>query len=154
MAHYFCDSSAIVKRYVAETGTGWVIALTSPAIGNTVYLARITGVEVVSAITRRLRRGALIPTDAQQAIYNFRADLPNDFAFVEVTPLLTASAMNLAERHGLRGYDAVQLAAALQIQQGRLTANLSNVTFLSADAALNAAAQAEGLAVDNPNAHP
>ena len=50
--------------------------------------------------------------------------------------------------------DAVQLAAALEINTQRIQAGLPPVTLLSADAELNAAALAEGLAVDNPNDHP
>ncbi len=34
MAGYFCDSSAIVKRYISETGTGWIIGLLRPAAKN------------------------------------------------------------------------------------------------------------------------
>lgn len=32
MAAYFLDTSTVVKRYVHETGTAWVQALTDPAI--------------------------------------------------------------------------------------------------------------------------
>jgi hypothetical protein len=54
---FFCDSSAIVKRYVKEIGTPWVLSLVAPAAGNRIYVARITSVEVVSAVTRRQRGG-------------------------------------------------------------------------------------------------
>jgi hypothetical protein len=50
---YFCDASGIAKRYLQETGTAWVQSLADPAAGNRIYLARITGVEVISAVTRR-----------------------------------------------------------------------------------------------------
>jgi hypothetical protein len=56
---FFCDSSAIVKRYVNEIGTPWVLSLLAPAAGNRIYVARITSVEVVSAVTRRQRGGSL-----------------------------------------------------------------------------------------------
>jgi len=69
---------------------------------------------------------------------------------VAITPRLIARAMDLAEVHALRGYDAMQLAAALQANVRRRTP----ITFVSADVALNAAATAEGLPVDDPNAHP
>ena len=39
---YFPDSSALAKRYIAETGSGWVQTLTDPAAANTIYVARIT----------------------------------------------------------------------------------------------------------------
>lgn len=38
-----------------------------------------------------------------------------DIARVEVTPKLVARAGDLAERHALRGYDALHLASALEI---------------------------------------
>ena len=52
MAVYFFDSSAIVKRYLNERGTAWVTGLADPATGNRVYVARIAGAEVISAMTR------------------------------------------------------------------------------------------------------
>jgi hypothetical protein len=38
---YFFDSSAVVKRYVAELGSPWVIQILDPAQGNRVYLERV-----------------------------------------------------------------------------------------------------------------
>lgn len=151
---YFFDSSGIVKRYVSERGTTWVIGVTAPATGNRIYVARITGVEVVSAITRRSRSRSLSASDAQTAISQFRFDFQNQYRIVEITPSLITRAMSLAETHALRGYDAVQLAAALEVNTRRLALRMPPLTFISADAALNAAATAEGLTVDDPNLHP
>lgn len=53
MADYFLDSSALVKRYVQETGTAWVRGLTRRNARHDLYVARITAVEVTSAIARR-----------------------------------------------------------------------------------------------------
>ena len=47
MAVYFCDSSAIVKRYVREVGTGWVLGIVDPTAGHRIYVAGVTAVEVV-----------------------------------------------------------------------------------------------------------
>jgi len=68
MASYFLDSSGLVKRYVAEVGTAWVSSLMDPATGNLLYVARVTGVEVVSALTRRARGGSLSATHAAAAV--------------------------------------------------------------------------------------
>jgi hypothetical protein len=57
VAVYFLDTSAVVKGYELETGTAWVQALTSPAAGNVLCIARITRPEAVAAITRRERGG-------------------------------------------------------------------------------------------------
>ncbi len=79
MAVYVVDSSALVKRYVRETGTAWVRGLTDPAAGHIFYIAGITGVEVVSALTRQTRSGALAPTDAAQALAQFRQDFAHQY---------------------------------------------------------------------------
>ena len=153
MSIYFFDSSAIVKRYVPETGSAWVQSLTDPAIGNLLYLVRITGAEVVSAVTRRQKRGQITAADAASSLAAFRRDFTLGFLTVEVLPPLVESAMDLAERHGLRGYDSVQLAAALALRDLCLASGLPAPIFIAADAELNAAATAEGLVVDNPNSH-
>ena len=154
MAVYFLDSSAVVKRYVSESGTAWILNLTDPVVSNQLHLVRITGVEVVSAITRRTRGTSLSITDAATALSDFRYDFSRAYRIVEITASLIGHAMQLAETHALRGYDAVQLAAALDVQAYWLALNMPVLTLVSADIALNAAAIAEGLAVDDPNAHP
>ncbi len=40
MTVYYFDSSAIVKRYISETGTAWVISIVDPAMGNRIYRAK------------------------------------------------------------------------------------------------------------------
>jgi hypothetical protein len=73
---------------------------------------------------------------------------------VEVTPSLVADAMRSARTHGLRTYDAVQLAAAHEANRIYRTAGLGPVTLVSSDRDLNAAAVAEGIAVEDPTTHP
>jgi predicted nucleic acid-binding protein len=61
MTTYYLDASALSKRYVQESGTTWVRTLVDPAAGHTLLTARITMVEIYSALTRRKREGS-IPT--------------------------------------------------------------------------------------------
>lgn len=154
MAACFFDSSALVKRYAREIGSAWVIGITGPATGNSIHIVRVTGVEVISAITRQQRGGHIPVADATNAILDFRHDFSSEYQITEVTGDLVHHAMALAEAYGLRGYDAVQLAAALKVNAYSLVQGAPAVTLVSADAALNAAAIAEGLTVDNPNWHP
>jgi len=109
MVAYFFDSSALAKRYVTETGTRWIQSLTDPAAGNSVYVACITLVELVAAISRRRKNGDLTPADADAALADLRADFVSDYQVIEVTAALVAQAEALAERLALRRYDAVQL---------------------------------------------
>jgi hypothetical protein len=83
----------------------------------------------------------------------FRHDFTTEYRVVEITPALILTAMALAETHTLRSYDAVQLAAAVEVNVQCVALGVA-LTLISADAALNAAAMAEGLAVDDPNSHP
>jgi hypothetical protein len=152
MAAFFCDSSAIVKRYIAETGSAWISATTDPK-NNRAYVARIAFVEVISAITRRETGKQISTTDADKARSQFEQDYLNEFQKVEITEVLINEAANLAKKYALRGYDAIQLAAALITEKERLAVGLPSLTLLSADTDLNAAAVSEGLTVDNPNNH-
>ena len=154
MAGFFCDSSAIVKRYVNETGSNFVDGLADLKSGNVILLARITRVEVVAAIARRLKNGSVSTADAQNAVAAFQHDLTNNYFTVEITPVLLSVAMSLATKNALRGYDAVQLAAVLEANDERLANGLPPLTLVSADTDLNTAAQAEGLNVENPNNYP
>jgi hypothetical protein len=61
--------------------------------------------------------------------------------------------MALAETHAIRGYDAVQLAAAVEVRAASLAAG-TTMTLISADLSLNTAAVAEGVSVEDPNLHP
>ena len=67
---------------------------------------------------------------------------------------MVAQAMDFAQSRFLRGYDAVQLVVAWELQTRRRALGLPALTLVSADDDLNAAATAEGLTVDNPHSHP
>ena len=84
----------------------------------------------------------------------FRQHLSMEYNVIEVSEMLSESAMRLAEKHGLRGCDSIQLASALEANSSYLSAGLKGAEFISSDAELNAAALIEGLVVSNPNAHP
>jgi predicted nucleic acid-binding protein len=153
MAAYFLDTSALVKRYAAETGTAWVTGMIAPAASNHILVGRITGVETVAAISRKRKGNLLSPSDAAAALATFRKELGGLFLIVEITAALLTAATDLAERYALRGYDAVQLAAALEASGERRRLNLPPLTLVTADKELLAAGATEGLTVEDPNNH-
>ena len=81
---YFLDSSAIIKRYVSETGSVFVENLTNLKSGNLILLARITQDEVASAFYRRLKGGSLTQTDTDDALKLFQYDLGNNYFVIEI----------------------------------------------------------------------
>ena len=103
---------------------------------------------------RRARRGEVSVADAVAAVSDLQSHLRSGYTPVYVTDSLVQLAIDLVQRHPLRGYDAVQLASALQVNAGCAALGIPAPIFVSADNNLNAAAAAEGLAVDDPNAHP
>jgi predicted nucleic acid-binding protein len=154
VAAYFLDSSALVKRYVNETGSIWVQAITAPQTGNKLIIARITWVEVLSALARLQREGNLPPTNVTKAVQAFQYHLDTQYQVVELDRPLAQAAGQLVQRHPLRAYDSVQLASALKLQPAFARATSASLTFVSADNRLISVAQTEGLLTDNPNNYP
>lgn len=150
----YLDSSGIVKRYIRETGTAWIQSLCSPASSPSLYTAHVTGAEAMAALMRRTRRGEITAADSAAAIADLQNHLRAEYIPVFITEPLIQRAMGLTKIYRLRGYDAIQLAAALELSGALAALGLPSPLFISADNDLNAAASAEGLAVDNPNIHP
>jgi predicted nucleic acid-binding protein len=154
MAVYFVDTSALVKRYVAEVGSSWLIGVTDPAAGNSCWLAAITRVEVVAAFYLRARTGSLSLANAWLAERQFRHELQTHYRRVGLQARILNRAMRLVRDHPLRAADAMQLGCALYLQARQAAAGLPPPILLSADHNLNRAAAAEGMSFDDPNSHP
>jgi uncharacterized protein len=151
VAAYFSDSRALVKRYVNEQGSMWVEATTDPDSGAHVYMAAITGVEVIAALSRKRKGNLVSPQDASAAIVRFQQDFADEYRVIGVGDAVITRSMAIAEAHGLRGYDAVQLGAALETNGRRVELGASHLTLVTGDTELITAAIAEGLMTDNPN---
>ncbi|MBE9013406.1 type II toxin-antitoxin system VapC family toxin [Pseudanabaenaceae cyanobacterium LEGE 13415] len=154
MTVYFLDSSALVKRYIPEMGTFWIRQLCDPNHQNNLFIARITWVEVLSALARRQREGFITSSNVTQIISIFATHLTQQYRVLEIDRTLADLAGNLVTQYSLRAYDAVQLAAALKLKATLNQAQLPDPVFLTADQRLLAIAQSAGLPCDNPNQHP
>lgn len=154
MLPLFLDTSALVKRYVHETGSSWLRALTDPTAGNPCWLATLTRVELAAALYRRVRMGTLTSVQAARALRVFRGDLRTHFQRGVLNATVLNRAMQLVRTYPLRAYDALQLASVLYLHRQRIALGQLPLILLSADQDLNRAAIAEGLLVDDPNQHP
>ncbi|MDQ2830949.1 MAG: type II toxin-antitoxin system VapC family toxin [Chloroflexota bacterium] len=154
MATYYLDTSALVKRYAREQGTRWITALTDPILGHNLYTVQLTGPEMIAALFRKVRTGAITLADATRAGTDFRQDWQTQYLVLNVTETLIEHAMSLAQAHGLRGFDAVHLATALAVHDLHRSLQLPAITFVSADIDQHQAAATEGLLVEDPNAYP
>lgn len=116
MNAYYFDSSAVVKRFSNKTGSNFVIDLFKPSNNNTIYISEIALVEVVSAVSRQKRGGFLNQDQADKAIKRFRRIFQLHLKKLALDIALIEKASDLSETHYLRGYDAIQLASALEVQ--------------------------------------
>jgi predicted nucleic acid-binding protein len=135
---HFLDTSALVKRYVAEAGSPEVRRVFRA--GSPIAVARISYAELAAAVSRRRRDGEL-PEEVYDSILG---RLDDDFAkvvVVEIRAAIVERVPELVRRHPLRGYDAVQLAAALSLRAR------GAVDLWAADGVLIRAATAEGFRV-------
>ena len=136
----YLDSSALAKRYLVETGSEDVRQWIEGAELTATSL--ITRAEVTAAITRAVRMGVLEEQSARRMIDEFRTDWVS-LNRIPVTETLVARADRLACEFGLRGYDAVHLAATLTWQE-----NLNfPVTLATFDKELADAARQSGLGI-------
>lgn len=106
-------------------------------------------VEVPSALWRKCRSGELSDTDAATLCAAFEIDyagtpdVPARFLVLSLPSSLLEDAARLVALHGLRAYDALQLASA----RGAREADPACDTFACTDTTLRAAAAAEGFAL-------
>ena len=133
----YLDTSALVKLYVEEAGTTAVIVRVQQA--TAVVTARVTYAEARAAFARHRREGALRAVDLRRVVRELDAEW-GSYGVVEVSDPVVRRAGALAERHALRGYDAVQLAAALDVRRAG-----ADVQFVAFDARLCRAARREDL---------
>ena len=136
MIRYF-DASALVKRYVRESGSEAVRVLL--AEGNPAT-SRLSEVEVASALVRRCHEGSISQNERDRALKALRKDCASLF-IVELTGEVTSSALDLLIRYRLRAGDAVQLASCLQLRE--LAG--AGVELVAYDDRLADAAEREGL---------
>ena len=151
---YFLDTSALVKRYVPEIGSDWILSITDPATNSDLVISQITWVELHSAFARRLRDGSLSAERFDLIGQKVREDFENEYRIIDVDRTLIETAAELVMQHPLRAYDAVQLASALRFQSTLVLVPETQLVFVSADNRLLNIAQSAGLTIDNPNNYP
>lgn len=137
MSTYF-DTSTIVKLLVEEPGSLdaemiWLTAQEREAVA----LVAVEASAALAAAARARRLSTRAHSDAKHAL----GVLLEELDLIAVSDDLIDDAAHLAEAHGLRGYDAVHLAAARAIGAQVLS---------SADQDLCRAAQELGMHVANP----
>ncbi len=134
----YVDTSTLIKLLIDEVGTAEAAAIwDEPDVLATV---RVTHVEARAALAAAQRQRRISPTVFRSAITGLEM-LWSQVSVVEIDDDLMRLAGDLATTHGLRGYDAVHLAAAHLVGAD---------VFSSADRRLCEAAGSAGFYVANP----
>ncbi|CAK0756102.1 putative PIN domain-containing protein [Gammaproteobacteria bacterium] len=134
------DTSALIKRYIAETDSNHVNTAWSTA--KMLCASWITEAEMLATFARKRREAIVNPADLGAAEYCFLADWPT---FVRVEPYRISSLLPMLHRtHPLRGADSIHLATALTL---RNLLQHDGIIFGTADDRLIKAAKTEGLEV-------
>lgn len=134
----YLDTSVLLKLIVEEEGSDRAAMIWDTA--DVVAAASVIVVEARAALAAAARGGRITSAQHRHAKRELTA-LVDELTLVAVTEDLVASAGDLAEEEGLRGYDALHLAAALTV---------GATVVASADIALCDAALRRDLHVANP----
>lgn len=139
----FCDSSALIKKYVNEAGSDRLPEVL--AADELIAVSRLAYPEIVAALARKHREKGLTAPGHRQALDFFEHDW-RELVVVELLEEFQPLIRQLAARHGLKGADLVHLASAIWIGK---SVN-RRVTFVGSDARLQRAAALEKLQAVNP----
>lgn len=105
------DSSSLAKRYVQEPGSADVedVLMATSELG----LCILCLPEVVSALNRLCREGALTAADYQRAKAALVADM-RDATVLHLTPSVITRSLGLLETNMLRAMDSLHVACAIE----------------------------------------
>ncbi|MEO6155996.1 MAG: type II toxin-antitoxin system VapC family toxin [Ilumatobacteraceae bacterium] len=134
----YVDTSTLIKLLIDEVGTAEAAAIWDEA--DTLVTVRVAHVEARAALAAARRQSRITAAVFRSAIAGLEV-LWSQLSVVEVDENLMRLAGDQATTHGLRGYDAVHLAAAHLVGAG---------VFSSADRRLCEAASTSGFHVANP----
>ena len=134
----YLDTSTLIKLLIDEPGSDRAAQLWDSA--DRLVSVGLIELEARAALAAAERAKRLTGAEHRRAKTSLTAHL-DQVDIIEVTAQLITAACDLAESEGLRGYDAVHLAAAVVVGVD---------AFTSADADLCAAAARHGLSVANP----
>ena len=151
MAHFYLDTSAVVKRYRTEPGTDVMSALLEqPTPDDRFYVSFLLVLEFTSGILRLAVGGQVRQSTADGIIARFRQDARDLLRIWPLDDTILGSAISVVHDYRLRSADAIHLATALAISS--VDPNVP-LTLVTSDEELAEAGQAAGLEMLTPG-HP
>jgi len=152
----FLDTSALLKLYLPEIGSGWLKTFIT---GNNLAISELALYESATVLRRRYLEGSLTLQQASTLHLNLQRE---SLTYITI-PLGTnrqlerviAFAFNLPSSLRLRALDAIHLAAAeITSELAKVQTPPENYIFVSADRQFLRVVQAQGFTTENPEDHP
>ena len=105
MTTYFLDSSALVKRHVAEPGHAWPLQITDPEAGNVIVISAVALVEVTASFARMARERPRRLSGANRGRLSgyFALLAQSEYESVQITHALLVRAASVATNVIRRG---------------------------------------------------
>jgi predicted nucleic acid-binding protein len=110
----YLDTSALVKLYFDEDDSKEVRRLVHESRGAATSI--VAYAETRAAFARKKKEGGLSTRSFSNLVSGFHKDWPAYFR-VNLTNELVLIAGDLAEKHSMRGFDAIHLASALELMK-------------------------------------
>jgi uncharacterized protein len=140
---YYLDSSALVKRYAAESGSAKVAALIEG--DHKIAISWLAIPETLSAIARRAKDGSMRAKELAAIRDQLNQDIQH-FLIVQVAGAPVDGIETIIARHALRGADSIHLSTALWLCKATKTP----IIFVASDNELLNAARSDRLKTYNP----
>ena len=149
---FFFDASALVKRYIRESGSELVNFLFENVPLKRLKCLTLGGAEVFWICIRKKNDGRITPQQFTQAVANLQLEViadESDFQTISIPDSLVWDSLDLVETHSLNSVDGIVLRSALDVA-AELRETSNNLVLVASDKRLLRAARAEGLLTFNP----
>lgn len=145
----FWDASALIKRYLTETGSQSVNAIFAAPQKMEMVTTPSGYTETYAALLRKRNGGVLNQSEFGTAVIALQDEVIHnvDFGLISVSDEIIFASIEIIHRHNLNSTDAALLTALLEVSQ---SSGISTCVLVASDQRLLRATAAEGLATLNP----
>jgi uncharacterized protein len=109
----FCDTSALIKKYVSEKGSAEFDAIINRA--DAVYLSAITEIETVSTFRRLLSDHVIDREDYRVLVDEFEFDC-RYYSMMPFNEQVVKNALRAIDAYQLKILDSIQLGTAIMVK--------------------------------------
>jgi len=149
--YFWLDAIAIAKRYVTEKGSSLIDHLFTQVSTDRIICLFDSMDETRSVIVRYRNRGDITPSDFNQVIQQFEAEVINSTEVLQVHATINqkVAARKYIEDYSINSTDAYILQCALD-KANQLRSDGDDLIFVSSDKKLVNAAKSERILTFNP----